>query len=54
MKNKEEPKKEENKKDKAVEDEVYYDPDGLKETPENPLISKIPNIKDFWKDGLSR
>lgn len=42
------------KKDNAVESEVYYDPDGLKETPENPLITKIKNIKDSWKDGLQR
>lgn len=42
------------KKDNVVESEVYYDPDGLKETPENPLITKIKNIKDSWKDGLQR
>lgn len=46
--------KKENKKEKPIETEVYYDPDGLKETPENPLITKIPNIKDFWKDGLQK
>jgi hypothetical protein len=50
MKQNEEKKEKIKKNPKDIESDVYYDPDGLKETPENPLITKIKNIKDFWKE----
>ena len=53
MKPKDEKKKDKSK-DKAIEVDVYFDPDGLKETADNPMITKIPNIKDFWKEDLKK
>jgi len=54
MKPKPKEEKKEKSKNKTVEVDVYFDPDGLKETADNPMITQIPNIKDFWKEDLKK
>ena len=54
MEKKDKKEKEKKKNNKDIEVDVYFDPDGLKETAENPMITQIPNIKDFWKKDLKK
>ena len=54
MKPKPKEEKKEKSKNKTVEVDVYFDPDGLKETADNPMITQIPNIKDFLKEDLKK